>query len=54
MKFDVIKNWVRGKFGNKFYDPIGDYWFNLLSLIIFFICGILGFVFILVDWLCYD
>jgi hypothetical protein len=46
MKFDVIKNWVREKFGNKLYDPMGDYWFNLLSLIIFLICGIFGFIFI--------
>jgi hypothetical protein len=54
MKFDVIKNWVREKFGNKLYDPMGDYWFNLLSLIIFLICGIFGFIFILVDWLDYN
>jgi hypothetical protein len=41
---------MRTKFENKSYDPTGDYWFNLISLFIFFVCGIFGMGFIFIDW----
>lgn len=36
---------VRDLFENKAYDADGDYWYNAISLMIFFGCALLGLLF---------
>lgn len=38
---------LRDQFENKAYDADGDYWYNVISLIIFVGCAFLGLIFFL-------